>query len=289
MRTIQALDTNLQSDVKELADCPDPELELDCVSLLPGLLTKIEDIAQSHEALVKKPSVNRNHALYNLQSSGAQRRSRTKRGGDATDADGGGGGGGHNMQCQVAVQVTESGAQVWRQCKGECDGDTWAKYKKNNADKVRKATDGKRCVAPVCEEHRKIMKDSGTHKSTGLFWWSPADALGAPEITDFPPTPDNFATVPQNGSRPKHDYWLETLKAWKKAQGGSTQETINALEAQAEGADAGAQPAVGEKVIVHVGGTAAAGQVAGIPGVTTVPTLETPTGGCAGRAASNTS
>ena len=123
------------------------------------------------------------------------------------------------------------------------------------------------------------MKDSGTHKSTGLFWWSPADALGAPEITDFPPTPDNFATVPQNGSRPKHDYWLETLKARKKAQGGSTQETINALEAQAEGADAGAQPAVGEKGIVHVGGTVAAGQVAGIPGVTTVPTLETPTGG----------
>ena len=93
VRTIQALDTNLQSDVKELADCPDPELELDCVSLLPGLLTKIEDIAQSHEALVKKPSVNRNHALYNLQSSGAQRRSRTKRGGDATDTDGGGGDG----------------------------------------------------------------------------------------------------------------------------------------------------------------------------------------------------
>ena len=25
--------------------------------------------------------------------------------------------------------------------------------------KVRKATDGKRCVALVCEEHRKIMKD----------------------------------------------------------------------------------------------------------------------------------
>ena len=44
VRTIQALSTELAPDVKELADCPDPELELDCVSLLPGLLTRIEDM-----------------------------------------------------------------------------------------------------------------------------------------------------------------------------------------------------------------------------------------------------
>ncbi len=114
------------------------------------------------------------------------------------------------MRCQVAVQVMESGVQVWRQCKGECDGDTWDRYKKNNAGKVKKASDGQWCVAPVCKEHRKVMKDSrsgarGIHASTGLFWWSPADALGAPEITDFPQNSDNFAPVPQNGSRPKHD------------------------------------------------------------------------------------
>ena len=86
------------------------------------------------------------------------------------------------MQCQVAVQVTESGVQVWRQCTGECDADTWDRYKKNNAGKVKKASDGKRCVAPVCKEHRKIMKDS--RGSTGLFWWSSADALGAPEMLE---------------------------------------------------------------------------------------------------------
>ena len=93
------------------------------------------------------------------------------------------------MRCQVAVQVTESGVQVWRQCTGECDGDTWDRYKKNNAGKVKKGSDGKRCV------------DTTVH---------------------------NFAFVPQNGSRPKHDYWLETLKARKGASGGGTQETVNA-------------------------------------------------------------